>query len=45
MKVFEEVENYKFGIGKVFSEMWQMEKEVFFKDQRKNGQLKYFDFY
>ena len=32
-----EAENHKPGTGKVLSEMWQMEKEAFFKDQRKNG--------
>ena len=36
-KVFEEAKNNKPGTGKVLSEMWQMEKEAFFKDQRKNG--------
>ena len=36
-KVFEEAENHKPGTGKILSEMWQMEKEAFFKDQRKNG--------
>ena len=36
-KVFEEAENHKPGTGKVLSEMWQMEKEAFFKDQRNNG--------
>lgn len=44
-KVFEEAENQKLGTGKVLSEMWQMEKEDFFKDQRKNGKLKHFDFH
>lgn len=44
-KVFEEAENHKPGTGKVLSEMWQMEKEDFFKDQRKNGKLKHFDFH
>lgn len=38
-KVFEEAENHKPGTGKVLGEMWQMEKEDFFKDQRKNGKL------
>ena len=36
-KVFEEAENHKPGTRKVLIEMWQMEKEAFFKDQRKNG--------
>lgn len=43
-KVFEEAENNKPGTGKVLGEMWHMEKEAFFKDQRKNGKLKKFDF-
>jgi len=44
-KVFEEAENHKPGTGKVLSEMWQIDKEAFFKDQRKNGELKHFDFH
>ena len=39
-KVFSEAENHKPGTGGVLREMWHMEKEAFFKDQRKNGSVK-----
>jgi len=38
-KVFEEAENRKPGSRAVIREMWQMEKEAFFKDQSKNVKL------
>ena len=40
-KVFNEAENHKPGTGGVLREMWHMEKEAFFKDQRKNGRLEH----
>ena len=40
-KVFNEAENHKPGTGAVLREMWHMEKEDFFKDQRKNGRLEH----
>jgi len=43
-KVFNEAENHKPGTGGVLREMWHMEKEDFFKAQRKNGTLEH-DFY
>lgn len=39
-KVLEEVDNHKPGTGVVIREMWQMEKESFFKDQAQNGKLR-----
>lgn len=43
-KVFNEAENHKPGTGGVLREMRHMEKEDFFKAQRKNGKLEH-DFY
>ena len=40
-KVFNEAENHKPGAGSVLREMWHIEKEAFFKDQRKNGRLEH----
>lgn len=40
-KVFNEAENHKPGTGGVLRKMWHMEKEDFFKDQRKNGTLEH----
>ena len=38
-KVFNEAENHKPGTEGVLCEMWHMEREAFFKDQRKNTML------
>ena len=40
-KVFNDAENHKPGTGGVLREMWHMEKEDVFKDQRKNGRLEH----
>ena len=37
--VFEEADKHKSGSGAILREMWQMEKEAFFKDQQRNGEL------
>lgn len=37
--VFEEADKHKPGSGGVLREMWQLEKEAFFKDQRRNGEF------
>lgn len=41
-KVFNEAEQHKPGTGSVLREMWQVEKEEFFKDQRQNGKLEHY---
>ena len=38
-KVLEQADNHKPGTGAVIREMWQMEKESFFKDQARNGKF------
>ena len=43
-KVVEEADNHKPGTGAVIREMWQMEKESFFKDQAKNGKSRSLSF-
>ena len=40
-KVFNEAENHKPGTKGIFRKMWRVEKEAFFKDQRKNGRLEH----
>lgn len=36
-KVFEEVEKFKKGRGRILKEVWKMDCLEFLKDQRKNG--------